>query len=75
MLFEVGILNNARYFEYRNGLCLQTQSIRYPQLVKNLVSEKQDRATTIQDKSGKCLTEETRESQLVDRILLRAFQP
>ena len=28
------------------------------QLVKDLTSEKQGRATTIQDKSGKCLTEE-----------------
>ena len=28
------------------------------QMVNNLTSEKQVRATTIQDKSGKCLTEE-----------------
>ena len=28
------------------------------QLVKDLTSEKQGRSTTIQDKSGKCLTEE-----------------
>ena len=28
------------------------------QLVKDLTSEKQDRSSTIQDKSGKCLTEE-----------------
>ena len=28
------------------------------QLVKDLTTEKQDKPTTIQDKSGKCLTEE-----------------
>ena len=28
------------------------------QLVKDLISEKRGRSTTIQDKSGKCLTEE-----------------
>ncbi|KAK3877281.1 hypothetical protein Pcinc_017984 [Petrolisthes cinctipes] len=37
------------------------------QLVKDLTSKKQGRATTIQDKSGKCLYEET---EMMDRILL-----
>ena len=31
---------------------------RVYQLVKNLTSEKQGKSSTIQDKSGKCLTEE-----------------
>ena len=39
--------------------CLnKTNSWRAYQLVKNLTSEKQGRSSTIQDKSGKCLTEE-----------------
>ena len=39
--------------------CLsKTNSKRSYQLVKDLTSEKQGRSSTIQDKSGKCLTEE-----------------
>ena len=39
--------------------CLnKNKSKRAYQLVKDLTSEKQERSTTIQDKSGKCLTEE-----------------
>ena len=39
--------------------CLnKNNSKREYQLVKDLTSEKQDRSSTIQDKSGKCLTEE-----------------
>ena len=39
--------------------CLnKNNSMKAYQLVKDLISEKQDRPTTIQDKSGKCLTEE-----------------
>ena len=39
--------------------CLnKNKSKRAYQLVKDLTSEKQDRSSTIQDKSGKCLTEE-----------------
>ena len=39
--------------------CLnKTNSKREYQLVKDLTSEKQGRYSTIQDKSGKCLTEE-----------------
>ena len=44
------------------------------QLVKDLTSEKQGRSSTIQDKSGKCLTEENDISQQMDRILLRTVQ-
>ena len=44
------------------------------QMVKDLTSEKQGRSSTIQDKSGKCLTEEKRDSQQMDRILLRTVQ-
>ena len=37
--------------------CLnKNNSKRAYQLVKDLTSEKQDRSSTIQDKSGKCLT-------------------
>ena len=36
----------------------KNNSIRAYQLVKDLISEKQGRSSTIQDKSGKCLTEE-----------------
>ncbi|MEW8547862.1 MAG: hypothetical protein AB2693_30515 [Candidatus Thiodiazotropha sp.] len=36
----------------------QKKSKRAYQLVKDLTSEKQGRSTNIQDKSGKCLTEE-----------------
>ena len=39
--------------------CLnKNNSKRTYQLVKDLISEKQGRSSTIQDKSGKCLTEE-----------------
>ena len=39
--------------------CLnKNNSRRVYQLVKDLTSEKQGRSSTIQDKSGKCLTEE-----------------
>ena len=41
------------------GTCLnKNNSKRAYQLVKNLTSEKQGRSSTIQDKSGICLTEE-----------------
>ena len=41
------------------GACLnKNNSKKAYQLVKNLTSEKQGRSTTIQDKSGKCLTDE-----------------
>ena len=44
--------------------CLnKNNSKRAYQLVKDLTSEKQGRSSTIQDKSGKCLTEEKRDSQ------------
>ena len=36
-----------------------TYNKRAYQLAKGLTSEKHDRSSTIQDKSGKCLTEET----------------
>ena len=55
--------------------CLnKDNSKRAYQLVKDLTSEKQDRSSTIQNKSGKCLTEEKRDSQQMDRILLRTVQ-
>ena len=38
--------------------CNKINSKKAYQLVKDLTSEKQGRSTTIQDKSGKCLTEE-----------------
>ena len=44
------------------------------QLVKDLISEKQDRPTTIQDKSGKMSYRRTRDSQQMDRVWLRAKQ-
>ena len=51
--------------------CLnKNNSKRAYQLVKDLTSEKQGRSSTIQDKSGNCLTEE-KDSQQMDRILLR----
>ena len=41
--------------------CLnKNNSKRAYQLMKDLTSEKQDRFSAIQDKSGKCLTEEKR---------------
>ena len=39
------------------------------QLVKELTSSQQVKTTTIQDKAGKCLTEEQRYSKEVDRVL------
>ena len=55
--------------------CLnKNNSKRAYQLVKDLTSEKQGRISTIQDKSGKCLTEEKRDSQQMDKILLRTVQ-
>ena len=55
--------------------CLNKYNIkRASQLVKDLTSEKQGRSSTIQDKSVKCLTEEKRDSQQVDRILLGTVQ-
>ena len=51
--------------------CLnKNNSKRAYQLVKDLTLEKQGRSSTIQDKSGKCLTEEKE----MDRILLRTVQ-
>ena len=38
--------------------CLNNNSKSAYQLVKDLTSEKQGRSSTIQDKSGKCITEE-----------------
>ena len=48
----------------------QNNSKEAYQLVKDLTSEKQGRSSTIQDKSGKCLTEE---KEILSRwkILLR----
>ena len=55
--------------------CLnKNNSKRAYQLVKDLTSEKQGRSSTIQDKSGKCLTKKKRDSQQMDRILLRTVQ-
>ena len=48
-------------------------SKRAYQLMKDLTSEKQGRSSTIQDKSGKCLTKE-KDSQLMDTILFRTVQ-
>ena len=46
--------------------CLnKNNSKRAYQLVKDLTSEKQGRSSTIQDKSGKCLTEEQEMLQYV----------
>ena len=42
------------------------------QLVKDLTTEKQGKSTTIQDKSGKCLTEE---NEILNRVLLKPLQP
>ena len=40
--------------------CLRKNNIKKAyRLVKDLITEKQGKSTTIQDKSGKCLTEET----------------
>ena len=41
-----------------NACLNKNNSKKAYQLVKDLISEKQGRSTTIQDKSGKCLTEE-----------------
>ena len=40
------------------------------QLVKDLTTEKQDKSTTIQDKSGKCLTEE---NEILNRWTAQTF--
>ena len=54
--------------------CLnKINSKRAYQLVKDLTLEKQGRSLIIQDKSGKCLTEE-KDSQQMDRILLRTVK-
>ena len=54
--------------------CLnKNNSKRAYQLVKDLTSEKQGRSSTIQNQSRKCLTE-GRNSQQMDRILLRTLQ-
>ena len=42
----------------RVDTCLKNSSKKEYQLVKDLISEKQGRSSTIQDKSGKCFTEE-----------------
>ena len=55
--------------------CLnRMNSKRAYQLVKDLISEKQVRSSTIQDKSWKSLTEQKLDSQQMDRILLRTVQ-
>ena len=45
----------------------KNNSKRVYQLVKDLTTVKQGKATTVQDRSGKCLTEER---QILNRILL-----
>ena len=50
----------------------KNNSKRVYQLVKDLTTVKQGKATTVQDRSGKCLTEER---QILNRILLWAVQP
>ena len=64
--------------------CLnKNNSKRAYQLVKDLTSEKQGRSSTIQDKSGKCLTEEKEIlsrwteycSELYNNALLNCSQP
>ena len=56
--------------------CLnKNNSKRAYQLVKDLTSEKQGRSSTIQDKSGTCLTEKkARDSEQMDRIFPRHAQ-
>ena len=57
--------------------CLnKNNSKRAYQLVKDLTSKKQGRSSTIQEKSGKCLTEEKEilSRWTLDRILLRTVQ-
>ena len=61
------------------GTCLnRNNSKRAYQVVKDPTSEKQGRSSTIQYKSGKCITEEKekkkRDSQQMDKILLRTVQ-
>ena len=46
----------------------KNNSKRVYQLVKDLTTVKQGKATTVQDRSGKCLTEE-RDTKPMDRIL------
>ena len=50
-------------------------SKRAYQLVKDLTTVKQGKATTVLDSSGKCLTEEWQDTEPMDRILLWAVQP
>ena len=45
-------------------------SKRAYQVVKDLTTVKQRKATTVQDRSGKCLTERTTDTEPMDRILL-----
>ena len=47
----------------------KNNSKRAYQLVKDLTTVKQGKATTVQDRSGKCLTERTRDTEPIDRIL------
>ena len=60
-------------FEVEHSL-KKNNSTRAYQLVKDLIAMKQGKATTVQDCSGNCLTEEldrrTRDTELMDRILL-----
>ena len=44
--------------EFKVSKFIQNMKILEDQLVKDLTTEKQGKSTTIQDKSGKCLTEE-----------------
>ena len=50
---------------------LEKKSTTAYQIVKNLTSEKQSRSTTIQDKSGKCFTDE-RDSIFVKTLRISA---
>ena len=47
----------------------KNNSKRAYQLVKDLTTVKQGKVATVQDRSGKCLTEET-DTEPMDRILL-----
>ena len=53
----------------------QNNSNRAYQLEKDLTSEKQGRSSTIQGRSGKCVTEEQEILKQMDRILLITIQP
>ena len=48
----------------------KNNSKRAYKLMKDLTTVKQEKATTVQDRSGKCLTEEQQILKLKDRILL-----